>query len=160
MSLATAAAIRNQVYSLLEALTPTTDATKFRRYRNEGGADFEAWAETHTTACFRRVQVRQVGADELPETSSAVEERVRMRMTLRIAYPQTHRYGAANAMDRDDVMNEDWLKINAAVGVYGAANFTGAYDCIPLGATMEMERGFVVDFLVVNIDVEYLRSVT
>jgi hypothetical protein len=79
---------------------------------------------------------------------------------LRIAYPQTHRYGAANAMDRDDVMNEDWLKINAAVGVYGAANFTGAYDCIPLGATMEMERGFVVDFLVVNIDVEYLRSVT
>lgn len=159
MTLATAAAIRDQIYSLIEGLTPTTDATKFRRFRNEANADFDSAMEKAPNASLRRFQVRQVGTDELPETSSALEERVRARFAMRVAYPQTHRYGRDAAMDRDDVMNEDWLHINRVIGIYGAANFTGVYDCIPLGATMEMERGVgAIDYLSVMIDVEYLRS--
>src|SRR5690606_24711727 len=47
MALATAEAIRDRIYNLIEGLTPTTDATKFRRYRNEWGADFIAAAEAN-----------------------------------------------------------------------------------------------------------------
>jgi hypothetical protein len=61
-----------------------------------------------------------------------------------VPYPQTHRYGADNARDRDDVIEQDWLKINRAVGIYARGNFTtatdGSYDCTPLGGIKEVER--------------------
>jgi hypothetical protein len=160
MSLATAAAIRNQVYSLLEALTPTTDATKFRRYRNEGGADFEAWAETHTTACFRRFQAREVGDDGEPAVSDTTQETVVMELEIRIAYPQTERYGSAGAMSRDDVRKEDWKKIKHTIGCEGRGNFTGSYDCTPLGAVETREEGGGVDFSVIRARFEYTRATT
>ena len=160
MALATAESIRDRIKSLLEALTPASLAsTKFRQFRNEDGADFDEWAEKNPAAALRRFQVREVGDDELPETSSGIEERVRVRYELRMAYPQTHKYGPANGMDRDDVMNQDWKAINYAVGIYGGANFTSTYDAIPLGATKSREQGGKIDYLVVMLDLEYLRSV-
>jgi hypothetical protein len=159
MALATQEAIRDRNYTLIEALTPASlSADKFRRYRNEGDANFTDWAEKNIPACFRRFQVRQILTDELPTTSSMTEERVTLTLQITIAYPQNHRYGAANGMDRDDVMNADWLKVNAAIGIYGAGNFSGSNDCTPLGATMEMERGGKVDYMVVTARFEYVRA--
>lgn len=161
MATATVEAIRDRVYTLLEAQTPTSlSSTLFRRYRNEEGARFDDWAEKNLAASFRRFQVRQIGTDELPNVSDTNTERVRMKQEIRIAYPQTHRYGGANAMDRDDVINQDWLKINRAIGIYGRTNFSGSHDCVPLGATMEMDRSGKVDYLVVIAEFEYLRSTT
>lgn len=159
MSLATASAIRDRIYTLLESLAPTSLAgDKFRRYRNELDANFDEWAEKNPAAALRRFQVREVGADELPQTSSGLEERVRTRFQLRMAYPQTNRYGKECGMDRDDVMNDDWKQINLNVGIYGGATFTGTANCIPLGATKTREQGGKVDYLVIDIDVEYLRA--
>jgi hypothetical protein len=160
MALATVEAIRDRVYTLVEALTPPSlERDRFRRYRNEGGADFTDWADANATAALRRFQVREVGDDELPETSNGTEERVRMRLEIRIAYPHTHRYGAANAMDRDDVMSKDWGKINAALGIYGRGSFTGAHDCTPLGCVKSREQGLKVDYLVIAAQFEYVRSI-
>ena len=106
----------DRISTLLESLTPTTlPRDTFRRFRNEEGADFQEAMEKNPA--LRRFQVREVGDDELPETSSGIEERVRVRYMLVVAYPQTHRYGPANAMDRDDVINQDWKKINGAIGM-------------------------------------------
>ena len=161
MSLATAEAIRDRIVSLVSGLTPSTDSrTKFRQYRNEEGADFEEWAEKNAAAAFRRFQVREVGDDQIPETSSGVEERVRIRFEIRISYPQSHRYGAANAMDRDDVINQDWKQLNYAIGLYGRGNFSSTHDCTPLGAVKTRETGQKVDYLFVTADYEYLRSLT
>ena len=161
MSTATVAAIRDQHYALVEALTPTSlSGDKFRRFRNEGEADFPAAMEANPAGCFRRLQVRQVGTDEMPEVSNTTEERVRVQLETRIAYPQTERFGGANAMDRDDVINEDWKLVNRAIGIYGRGNFSGTNDCTPLGATMEMERSDGVDYMVVTSEYEYVRSVT
>lgn len=161
MALATAEAIRDRIKSLLESLTPSTDPrTKFRQYRNEEGADFEEWAEKNVPGAFRRFQIREVGDDELPATSSGIEERVRIRYEIRISYPQSHRYGAANAMDRDDVINQDWKQLNYTIGIYGRANFSSTHDCTPLGAVKTRETGQKVDYLFVVVDFEYLRSLT
>lgn len=161
MATATQEAIRDRVYTLIEALSPSLlGSTKFRRYRNEGDADFDAFAEQNPSAALRRFQVREVGDDELPTVSNVTTERVRLKLEIRIAYPQTQRYGSAAGMDRDDVMNADWLKINYAVGLYGRGNFSSTNDCTPLGATKTREQGSNVDYLVVAAEYEYLRSTT
>lgn len=161
MSLATASAIRDRIYTLLESLAPTSLAgDKFRRYRNEDGADFDGSMEKNPAGAFRRFQVRQVGDDELPLVSNVSEERIRVRFEIRIAYPQNHRYGRENAMDRDDVMNEDWRAINFAVGIYGRGNFSGTNDCTPLGCVKTREQGGKVDYLVVTAEYEYTRATT
>jgi len=159
VALATAEAIRDRVYSLIESLTPTSlTADRFKRHRNELGADFDAWAEKNASGSFRRFQVRETGDDEMPLVSDTLIERVRMRLSIRIAYPATHRYGAANAMDRDDIINQDWKLINESVGIYGRANFASACDCTPLGAVKSREAGGPVDYLVVYADYEYQRA--
>jgi hypothetical protein len=160
VALATADAIIEQVYTLIESQTPTTDATEFRRYRNEGSADFVEWAEQNPAAAFRRVQVREVDEDGEPLVTDTTEERVRMFLEIRIAYPQTHRYGPDNAMDRDAVAKQDWKQIKQAIGINGRANFSGSYDCTPLGAVRVREEGDGVDFSLITAEFEYQRSTT
>lgn len=160
MALATVEAIRDQVYSLLEGVAPTSlSDVKFRRFRNEDGANFEEWAEKNGAAAFRRFQTRQVQTDEPPLVSNTTTERVVLTLVTRVAYPQTHRYGSANAMDRDDVMNQDWKSINYKIGLYGRANFSSSNDCTPIGATMEMERSGRIDYLVITARFEYERQI-
>jgi len=157
---ATAEAIRDRIYTLIEALTPTSLPDKFRRYRNEDGADFQGWAESKPAAALRRFQVREVSDDGEPDSTNTTEEWVEVEFEIPIAYPQTHRYGAANGMDRDDVRKEDWKRIKKAIGAEGRGNFTGSYDCTPLGATETREEGDKVDFSVIRARYRYVRSTT
>lgn len=166
MALATLEAIRDQALTKIEALTPTTlPADRFRRHRAERDGRLEDWAEAHITACLRRVSAREIGPEEGPLVSDFQSETVRTVVEVRIAYPQTHRYGKDNARDRDDVIREDWKKIKYAISGDGGAakgNFTTAtadsYDCTPLVATMEFDRAQGVDYLVCRWPVEYQRS--
>ena len=161
MALATAAAIRDQVCTLVEALTPVSHSgVKFKRLRNEGNGDAVEWAETRPDACFRRFQARQVGDDEPPLVSDTTTERVTLNIELRVAYPQTGKFGSDNALDRDDVMQEDRKSINEKVGLYGRGNFSSGHDCTPLPGTSSMERGNGVDYLVFQLRYEFLRDVT
>lgn len=160
MSLATAAAIRDRIHSLIEDLSPVTlSGDKFRRWRNEGAGDFADAMEKIPSSCLRRFQARQVLTDEPPLVSDTINELVRLRIDLSIAYPQTGRFGPDNALDRDDVIQQDRRAINQAVGLYGRGNFSATHDCTPLPATSEMVRGDAVDFLVFKLEYEFFRSV-
>ncbi len=161
MSVATIEAIRDRVLTLVEAITPTSDVgVRFRRYRAEAGATFDEDMNKNPTGAHRRFIVRYRGTDATPDVSNTTEERVRAVLEVHVAYPQTQRYGGANALDRDDVIEQDWLKINYAVGMYGRANFSSTNDCVPLPAEKEIDRSSKVDFLVVRLTVEFSRSTT
>lgn len=161
MAVATLESIRDRCYTLIEALVPTSlSRDRFRRYRDEGDGNFPDWAEANTPGAFRRFQVREVGDDNPPDVSDTTMERVQATLEITVAYPQTARTGPANAMDRDDVQNQDWKLINAAVGLYGRGNFSGSNDCTPLGCVKSVERVGKVDLLVVRMSVEYVRSLT
>jgi hypothetical protein len=155
---ATAESIRDRIYALIEAITPThLSGDKFRRYRNELGADFDGWAEKNPGA-LRRFQVREVGDENPPDVTNYEIEAIEVTFEIRIAYPQTHRYGGANAMDRDDVRVDDWVDINRMIGLIGRGNFSGTNDCTPLGAVMTRESGGRVDYMVVTARYRYHRS--
>jgi hypothetical protein len=163
MALATAESIRDRIAEVLVALTPTSlSSDKFRQYRNEGAADFEEFITKNPAAAFRRFQVREIGDESNPLTSNTTEERLPVEFEIVIAYPQTHRYGSGNALDRDDVARQDWKAIKHAIGIDGRANFTsatdGSYDSTPLGATRTRETMGANDVSVIRVQFEYLRS--
>lgn len=167
MALATAEAIRDRLINRIEALAPSLlSADKFRSFRNEGSAAFDEAMEKNPAAALRRFQVREVGSDEPPLVTHLTQETVRVQFEIRIAYPQTHKYGPANGMDRDDVANADWKQIKYAItgtGGSGRSNFTsatdGQYDCTPLAeSTKTREQGGKIDYLVALVAYEYIRA--
>lgn len=120
----TADLIRDRIIDVIESLTPDLLAgDKFRRYRNEGNGDFEAWATANPDGAWRRFQVRDVGRDQPPEVSNTdVEERL-ITFSIVVAYPQTSRAGRKNALDRDTAMSHDQHDIEHAIGLTGRGNF-------------------------------------
>ena len=157
----TAAAIRDRIKALVQALSPTSDAgVKFRSYRNEDGGNFQDWAEANAPAALRRFQARDDGTEDPPEVSNTDTDMRHVTYVILVAYPHTGRHGADQALDRDDVIDEDWGRINGKVGIYGRAQYSGSYDCTPLGATREIIRGTGVDFLEIRARFSYYRNVT
>jgi len=158
VALATVEAIRDRSIQLIEWVDPLClTSTRFRRFRNEGTADFRAWAEKNREACFRRFQVRNIGLDEPPQITNVDFKEQKLVLEIVIAYPQTNRGGPDNAMDRDDVMESDWGEVDHNVGLCSRANYALTYDCTPLGATKEVEHGELCDFTVIRAEYLFKR---
>lgn len=158
----TKASIRDRIHTLIEALAPDSlERDKFRRYRNEGGARFMEWCEANAAGAWRRFQVREVGADEDPDTTNTDGEYRFVSFRLLVAYPQNQRSGRDGALDRDDVVEQDWFAINQAIGLNGRSNFTAPNpDAAPIVCRKEeqlIERDGV-DFLDVELRYYYVRQ--
>lgn len=161
MAASTPEAIRDRAITVITALTPASGSdVKFVAYRNEGGADFRAWAEQNPDACRRRFQVRSRGGTETPPVSNTVIDEHQVTLTVLVAYPQTGRDGAGQALDRDDTLDADAFQIDKAIGMLGAANFTPstADACWISGSPADREEGDGVDFLVLELTYLYWRT--
>jgi hypothetical protein len=158
----TVESIRDRAIDVIEATAPSVlPSDEFRRYRNEGGADFRVWAERNPAGAWRRFQVRDTGDDEPPEVSNTDVEERRITLVVTVAYPQTSRAGKDGALDRDDAMSSDQHKIEHAIGMCGRANFAPPYPdaCWRSGRT-ERVVGDGVDFLVITQTMSFRRTMT
>ena len=156
----TAESIRDRIIAVIEALTPNhLQDIPYRAWRNEGQANFRAGANAGPAAAFRWFQVRDVGTDGPPEVSNTDVEYRTVIFEILVAYPQTHRYGEDNALDRDDIMSEDQHQIEQAVGLSGYGNFTGSnpHATWREGET-EREVGAGCDFLVIRQTMSFYRA--
>lgn len=157
----TTASIRDRILDVIDALTPAVmTSPRFLRYRHEGAGDFVAWAEQQPAACLRRFSVRSFAAPSVPLVSNTDVEVVRVVFEVTIAYPQTHRYGAQNALDRDDVAEADRKQIENAIGLNGGANFVSPY---PPATWVDAQpavllQGQSVDFHVLRQTMEFART--
>lgn len=161
--------IRDRIIAVITALTPHTVAgDRFRPYRNEGGGDFQAWAEANAVGCRRRFQVRRYGVSEPPDVSNEDFEERNVTFRILVAYPQTHRDGAGAALDRDDAMDADMFQIDHAIGMCGRANLSPPYPDAcwqpsANGVTSEITDpidGRGVDFVQIFVSYSYRRSVS
>jgi hypothetical protein len=153
--------IRDRVIAVMEATTPAAPVKpSFIRYRNEGAARFDDWAENAAAGSLRRFQVRDDGSDEDAEVFNLDHMELVARFEIRIAYPQNSRAGRDNAMDRDDSNDSDWARIRWQLGPgYGRTNFSGSYpDAVPLEITKERETGNGVDFLIIRLRMSYIKT--
>ncbi len=154
--------VRDRIYTVIEALTPEADArVKFRRYRNEGGANFKAWASDNAAACRRRFQVRDTGEYGQPEVSNTTVDEEIVTFAILVAYPQTSRDGKGAAMDRDDTYDLDKHQIIKAISGAGRANFAWPYpEACPLNPfSPDRDEGNGVDFLEIQITMVFYRTV-
>ena len=151
----TAAAIRDRVKALIEAIAPAVDTqVRFRSYRNEGAGGFVQWSEEHAPACLRRFQARTSAAVNPIDQGDFSADYRWLDVVVTVAYPQTGRWGEDGALDRDDCMDVDFGSIDAAIGVTNAANFS-ATGAIPTGCSKRIERGANCDFLIVTESIRY-----
>lgn len=128
MATTTPEAIRDRMIAVIEALTPVSDSgVRFRAYRNEGGANFQAWAEANPAGARRRFQVRTAGSTSTPPVSNTDVEEHQVEVTITVAYPQTGRDGRGQALDRDDTADADAFQIDRACGMLGKASFTSPH---------------------------------
>ncbi len=157
---ATASTIRDRAIALVSALvSPTLVAPSFVAYRNEGPADFIAWAIANPAGALRRFQVRDEGIDQPPPVSNTDIERRECTLVIVIAYPQDARAGNKNGLSRDDLIDSDFRQIDYAIGMTGRANFAGStYDATWFsGGTKSIVRGRVVDLLMIRQSYMYNR---
>lgn len=161
MALSTVEAIRDRVITLIEQVDPVVlTSTRFRRHRNEGGAVFRDVVEKTPAGSLRRFQVRNLGSEDVPSVTNMDFREQLLALEIVVAYPQDHRAGRENAMDRDDMIESDWGEIDMNIGICGRGNFGSTYDCTPMGATKEIERGAVCDFLVIRAEYLFKRALS
>lgn len=157
----TAASIRDRMIAVIEDLSPTMMALpRFLAYQQEGNGDFFEWAQQQPASALRRFAVRTVGEASEPLVSNTDVERVRQLFEIAVAYPQTGRYGAQLALDRDDCAEADRMLIRNAIGLNGGANFVSPYPPATFVEAMQSVAlvGAGVDFHVIRQVMEFCRS--
>lgn len=161
MSLATAKSIIDRVRDIIELVDPISlTSTRFRRVRAENGYAFREAQEKAVSGALRRFHVRVVSSDDVPETTNMDFAEYRLELEVIVAYPQTNRAGSDGALDRADVMDQDWREIDYQIGLTGRGNFADSHDCTPLGCTKQIEEGQGVDFLVIRATYIYKRALS
>jgi hypothetical protein len=159
----TSEAIRDRIITVIKELAPISDtALSFEPFRNELAGNFRKWADGNATAAHRRFQVRDVGKDQPPDiTNTDVEARL-VTFEITIAYPQTHRWGGDNTLDRDDVMSQDQHQIEHNIGASARENFTPPTYPDAYWREGETTRviGRACDFLVIRQTMGFFRSMT
>lgn len=154
-------AIRDRALTVVEAITPTLGSdVGFRRYRNEGGADFIAWCEANPRGCLRRVQIRTTLASVTPAVSNTDVEEHELTARVLVAYPQDARFGKNQALDRDDAMDSDQFEIDQVIGMNGKANFSSPFADATWIAGVPGDRieGTGVDFIELVYTYIYKRT--
>lgn len=133
---------------------------QFIEFLNEGAADFVAWCEANPTACLRRYQVRDTGKLQRPQVTNGDAEERLVTYEIKIAYPQTERFGAAGALDRDDAIRDDQLQLEAAIGMAAGGNFIAPFpDATWRSSSTAIKRGAAgVDFLVITQTMSYVQQ--
>ena len=160
MATTTVEAIRDNMISLIEALTPNTRASnKFSVDR--AVHDFGEWAEEHANSCLRRFAIKDVGSYDLPEVSSHQEERLRANLTVLVAYPMKAPSLAGTNANRDlyDVIREDMHQIDSAIGHRAQGDYVAGQ-----GGTRALAKDIVegesVILLALDMETYFCRDMT
>jgi hypothetical protein len=119
----TADALVERVLDIIEAVTPDTVKTRFRRYLGEGDGNFVAFCEANPESAFRRVQARHGGSVRVPEVSNGDFEERETTISVLIAYANDARAGRDQTRARDAMIGLDLDALELAIGLYGRANF-------------------------------------
>lgn len=147
--------IRNAIVAAIESIVPTSEsAVRFIEHKHDEGADVEDWARQYPESCLRRFTVRYTGDREQPEVSNTDVESEERDFEVTVVYPSTNRW--ADAMGRDDVIDEDAERIDMEVGTNSYAG--GAMPATMLSAGWTRIDGTPATVLVISLRAVFYRA--
>lgn len=155
----TAGAVRNQMISLVEDITPALHAaTKIRAYREE--QEFREWAMANPSACLRRFSIRFLGDTSQALVTDHTVERVEEGVEVVVAYPTNWRLASSGTqqLGLDDAMASDAKKIDAAIGVASSDATLKSLATVFRNDGKSREDVGPVQFSVITYRIEYARS--
>lgn len=162
----TETAIIAHMIDVIRQLVPAANAGDPFRPKDteddENGDAFRKWCEDNPASAFRYFQVRRKGDRRSPTASSVDLEERELTVEIIVAYPQTGRAGAGQALSRDAVVESDAFQIERATGMVGISNFTDPNpeaSCLETVTDPRLE-GAGVDFLVMRHRLIYVRQYT
>jgi hypothetical protein len=121
----TFAAIRAGYIATIRALVPRIlSADRFRPSPHELALDTYAQDEKARASLFRMFQIRD-SHDDAPTTYTDLHTvRVAHSCTVDVAYPKDFGiYGRDDLLSMDDVIRSDFVQIDEAIGITGAASW-------------------------------------
>jgi hypothetical protein len=154
----TFAAIRDAQVAAIRALVPTRHLEhRFDVHRLDD--DFDAWVEAHPDASFRRFEIASNFDWQLVGTTDMATDTLSSSVTVSVAYPiQLARYGVANRRALDELLEQDLVLIDGAIGRRGYQNYpAGQHGGIFISAIpVRLARVWIVRLV---FQIEYDRSV-
>ncbi len=138
MPATTTKAIRENQRNLVQALTPVQlGAYPFVEYIE--AIPFADWAELNAATCLRTFAIEDLAPYTTPISGDYQSEEVVTQFAVSVAYPVSYRYGqGANGIA--DVVEQDRLAIERAIGLYGCSNYVSGQNSSLL-VDFEIERG-------------------
>jgi len=157
----TVEAIRDNMITLVEALSPGSRARSKFKVNRSVEEDFTEWAEEHSSSCLRRFAIRDTGGYELPEVSDHQEERIRANLEVLVAYPRKMPSIAGGDGKRDlyDMIRQDMHQIDTAIGHRGQASYLGGQGGT-YSLTKEILEGESVVFCALEVETYFHRDMT
>jgi len=156
-------AIRQQMVTVIKALTPSSNAADTYRETTTEMADFRAYASNSPAAIMREYDI-QKESDELDGAQNYQIEMRRVTAELLMAYP--HHWGAYQTKDGTNTHNERTLRaiadedrnlIDKAIGIRGGSNYlAGQRSCVVGSITFEELES--VTLMVLPLEVTYFHS--
>ena len=151
-------AIRDNQITLIEALTPSTFATRlYRRFPAE--QELDTWADANPAACFRKFDIIN-SHDSLPPEASNTDVEIREQgLVVAIAY--AHDFGAfgeENKLELDDIIEQDKYQIDDTIGLRGYTNYVSSQRKCALSGSV-LVRQERTSILVLSYAINYVRTV-
>lgn len=118
---------------------------------------FEDWCEANPGACMRSFWIRS-NADEEVRAGDQISEEIENTIEVAVAYPLDNRFGLDGVQGLQDVIDQDYRKIDSVIGYKGYGNYVAGHNlCILESSTIE--EGESVWFLRMTYRINFRQAV-
>ena len=156
-------AVRQQMATVIKALTPSSLSSDPYRLTQTERADFRQHAAGNDVAALREYEIQMVSEEPTGMQNYQIELR-QVEAELVMAYP--HHWGSYHTKDTTNTWNERALRslanedrnlIDKAIGIRGGSNYVAAQRSCNVGA-IDFEELDGVTLMVLPLTVTYFHS--
>jgi hypothetical protein len=142
------------------AITPTTPLLDREQEFGEfhDSMDFRDWVQANPDSCTRMFSIADMFDDDPVEISDAVADLQPIRCEVLVGYQNDFKYGANKLRDLENVIREDYRKIELALGIHGQANYTVGCTIKEDGTPFDVEVYDGVSVLVIPYLCRFYQS--
>jgi hypothetical protein len=151
-------AIRENQRDLILAITPS-EITGYPFVEHVEKGVFAEWVNLNAATCLRAFAIEDLSPYASPESGDYESEDVTSLFAVSVAYPVSYTYGVDGVSGLADVVEQDRLAIERAIGIYAGADYIAGQNASSL-AGFEIQRGDKAWIATATYDIRFSRAVS